>query len=162
MLNKTTRILQCNLRTYLFSTFCVPLVLYLYIYIALFAVHTNHKRFQSERPREKRAVSRERNEAHGLPVNNVIACRWYFYLSNRDHNGNHYTASRIQESIALFTPMTDPEPSTRGYLIKAPDDFELESGSDLGVGEVGGCLRRKISPVLHYSEAALIRSQCSK
>src|SRR6218665_3761173 len=28
-------------------------VLYLYIYIALFAVHTNQKRFQCERPREQ-------------------------------------------------------------------------------------------------------------
>src|SRR6218665_648733 len=30
------------------------LVLYPYIYIALLAVHTNQKRFQCERPREKR------------------------------------------------------------------------------------------------------------
>jgi len=34
----------------------VCMVLYLYIYIALLAVHTNQKRFQCERPREKRAV----------------------------------------------------------------------------------------------------------
>src|SRR6218665_2469383 len=33
------------------------IVLYLYIYIALLEVHTNQKRFQSERPREKRAVN---------------------------------------------------------------------------------------------------------
>ena len=32
------------------------IVLYLYIYIVLLAVHTNQKRFQWERPREKRAV----------------------------------------------------------------------------------------------------------
>src|SRR6218665_2894931 len=36
--------------------YCI--VLYLYIYIALLAVHTNQKRFQCERPREKRAVLR--------------------------------------------------------------------------------------------------------
>ena len=35
------------------------IVLYLYIYIALLAVHTNQMRFQCERPREKRAVLRE-------------------------------------------------------------------------------------------------------
>src|SRR6218665_2781735 len=33
------------------GTNCI--VLYLYIYIALLAVHTNQKRFQCERPREK-------------------------------------------------------------------------------------------------------------
>jgi len=32
------------------------IVLYLYIYIALLTVHTNQKRFQCERPREKRGV----------------------------------------------------------------------------------------------------------
>jgi len=36
----------------------VGIVLYLYIYIVLLAVHTNQKRFQCERPREKRAVLR--------------------------------------------------------------------------------------------------------
>ena len=35
-----------------FGRHCV--VLYLYIYISLLAVHTNQKRFQCERPREKR------------------------------------------------------------------------------------------------------------
>src|SRR6218665_2437234 len=44
----------------LFTSLTKPLlhciVLYLYIYIALLAVHTNQKRFQCERPREKRAV----------------------------------------------------------------------------------------------------------
>jgi len=34
--------------------YCIEL--YLYIYIALLAVHTNQKRFKCERPREKRAV----------------------------------------------------------------------------------------------------------
>ena len=51
------------------------IVLYLCIYIALLAVHTNQKRFQKfqcERPREKRAVLREQKEAVGSPVNNVI------------------------------------------------------------------------------------------
>ena len=49
--------------------YCI--VLYLYIYIALLAVHTNQKRFQCERPREKRAVLRELKEALGSPVNKV-------------------------------------------------------------------------------------------
>ncbi|PGH37896.1 MAG: hypothetical protein CRN43_18455, partial [Candidatus Nephrothrix sp. EaCA] len=41
------------------------------IYIALLAVHTNQKRFQCERPREKKAVLRERKDALGTPVNKV-------------------------------------------------------------------------------------------
>src|SRR6218665_486527 len=50
----------------------MSIVLYLYIYIALLAVHTNQKRFQCERPREKRAVVRERKKALGYsPVNKV-------------------------------------------------------------------------------------------
>jgi len=32
------------------------IVLYLYIYVALLTVHIKQKRFQCERPREKRAV----------------------------------------------------------------------------------------------------------
>ena len=44
--------------------YCI--VLYLYIYIALLAVHTNQKRFQCERPREKKAVLRERKDALGI------------------------------------------------------------------------------------------------
>src|SRR6218665_2754671 len=51
------------------SLYCI--VLYLYISIALLAVHTNQKRFQCQRPREKRAVLRERKEALGSPVNKV-------------------------------------------------------------------------------------------
>src|SRR6218665_2419820 len=39
------------------------IVLYLYIYIVLLAVHTNKKSFQCERPKEKKAVLRERKEA---------------------------------------------------------------------------------------------------
>src|SRR6218665_2966155 len=49
--------------------YCI--LFYLSIYIALLAVHTNQKRFQCERPREKRAVLRERKEALGSPVNKV-------------------------------------------------------------------------------------------
>ena len=37
----------------------------MYIGLALLAVHTNLKRFQCERPREKRATLRERNDALG-------------------------------------------------------------------------------------------------
>ena len=53
----------------LLSLYCI--ILYLYIYIALLAVHTDQKRLQCERPREKRAVWRERKEALGSPVNKV-------------------------------------------------------------------------------------------
>ena len=50
--------------------YCIVLyfiVLYLYIYLALLAVHTNQKRFQCERPREKRAVLRERRDHDPCP-----------------------------------------------------------------------------------------------
>ena len=36
------------------------IVLYLYIYIALLAVHTNQKRFQCEKPREKSLPRKKR------------------------------------------------------------------------------------------------------
>jgi len=49
----------------------IHIVLYLFIDIAPLAVHTNKKRFQCERPREKRAVLRERKEALSSPVNKV-------------------------------------------------------------------------------------------
>src|SRR6218665_3911081 len=49
------------------------IVLYLNIYIALLKVHTNQKRFQCERPREKRPVLRERKDTLGSPVNIVVA-----------------------------------------------------------------------------------------
>src|SRR6218665_2006137 len=39
---------------YCIVLYCI--ILYLYIYIARLAVHTNQKRFQCKRPREKRAV----------------------------------------------------------------------------------------------------------
>src|SRR6218665_1846830 len=53
------------------NRYCI--VFYPYIYIAPLAVHTNEKRFQCERPREKSAVLRERKEVHvlGSPVNKV-------------------------------------------------------------------------------------------
>jgi len=49
----------------------LPIVLYLYIYIVLLVVHTNQKCFQCKRPREKRAILRERKEALGAPVSKV-------------------------------------------------------------------------------------------
>jgi len=36
---------------------CIVLYLHVYIYIALFEVHTNQKRFQYERPTEKRSLA---------------------------------------------------------------------------------------------------------
>ena len=52
------------------NPYCI--VLYLYIYIALLAVHINQKRFQCERPKEKRAVLRERKEALGLNLGHIF------------------------------------------------------------------------------------------
>ena len=45
------------------------IVLYLSIYKVLLAVHTNQKRFLCERPIEKKAVFREREEALDSSVN---------------------------------------------------------------------------------------------
>src|SRR6218665_1453190 len=45
-------------------------IISIHLYSAL-AVHTNQKRFQCERPREKRAVLRVRKEALGSPFNKV-------------------------------------------------------------------------------------------
>src|SRR5688572_9534278 len=47
--------------------YCI--VLYLSIYIAPLAVHTNQRRSQCERHREKKEVFRQRKEALGPPVN---------------------------------------------------------------------------------------------
>ena len=51
--NSTDEIIVNRLEAvYLGDVYCI--VLYLYIYIARLAVHTNQKRFQCERPRKKR------------------------------------------------------------------------------------------------------------
>ena len=53
------------------ATHPLNFALYLCIFIALIEVHTNQKRFQCERPIEKRAVFRERKEALDTQVNMV-------------------------------------------------------------------------------------------
>jgi len=50
-------------------------VLYLYIYIALLAAYANQKHLQCERPKDKRTVLRERKEALGSQVNEVIVSK---------------------------------------------------------------------------------------
>src|SRR5688572_26766820 len=47
--------------------YCI--VLYISIYITPLAVHTNQRRSQCERPREKKEVLRQPKEAFGQPVN---------------------------------------------------------------------------------------------
>ena len=63
---------SCSLKTDVFflllNEYIASIVLYLYTYIVLLAVHTNQKRFQCEIPKEKRAVLRERKEALCSPV----------------------------------------------------------------------------------------------
>jgi len=63
-----TNCLRVKLRYAHKRTIIALYLLYLDIYISLLAVHTTQKRFQCERPREKRA---ERKEALGSPVNKV-------------------------------------------------------------------------------------------
>ena len=57
-------VLYCIVSIHLYSAYIVHLY-------SAYIVHTNQKRFQYERPREKRAVLRERKEALGSPVNKV-------------------------------------------------------------------------------------------
>ena len=73
LLCSVVHVILSQLMNYIFQLDNLPLVLYcavlyLYIFIALLAVHTNQKRFQCERPRERRAVLRERKEALDSPV----------------------------------------------------------------------------------------------
>src|SRR5688572_28679897 len=56
------------IHTYI-HTYRIYIVLYLSIYIAPLAVHTNQRRSQCERPREKKEVFRQRKEALGPPDN---------------------------------------------------------------------------------------------
>jgi len=53
------------------------IVLYLYIYIVLLAVHTNQKRFQCERPREKREIG-----YHDLLALTNIRLPWLLALTS--------------------------------------------------------------------------------
>src|SRR6218665_4004398 len=53
------------------TLYCI--VLYLYIYIALLAAHTNQKRFQCERPREKKAVTRILSKSLSF-IHSFITC----------------------------------------------------------------------------------------
>ena len=67
--------MHAQLRMSIIMYVCTVIMHLLYciytFYVVLFAMHTNQKRFQCERPREKRAVLRERKEALGSPVNKV-------------------------------------------------------------------------------------------
>ena len=79
------------------TTYCI--VLYLYIYIALLAEHTNQKRFQCERPREKRAVLRERKRHMAHQLIKWIVLNSGAIFSYRRHSRNHHSMS-----LRLFSP----------------------------------------------------------
>src|SRR6218665_1904064 len=88
------------------------IVLYLYIYIALLAVHTNQKRFQHERPREMRAVWRERREALGSPVNkmnHVEGKSWFQSEGPNDCKGSYLShiskRKRMRANSSVDTPV---------------------------------------------------------
>src|SRR6218665_317392 len=66
----------------LVSEWCI--VLYLYIYIPLLAVHTNQKRFQCERPREKRTVCLERE---WCVLGSGVSCKGGVCLMSRVFSG---------------------------------------------------------------------------
>src|SRR6218665_3777987 len=76
-----------------FNGYCI--VLYLYIYLALHAVLTNQKRFQCKRPREKRAILRERKEALGSPVSKVDRVKGRSWLCHTELvQISHHTRKR--------------------------------------------------------------------
>jgi len=79
--SKTTKPNICiiDLQKTLITLVSMDIVLYLYIYIALLAMHTNQKRVQCERPR---AVLRERKEAVGSPANKVDRVEGRSWLCN--------------------------------------------------------------------------------
>src|SRR6218665_618451 len=99
-------VIQCLV---LHGVYCI--VLYLYIYIALLAVHTNEKRFQCERPREKRAVLRERKQCYS--VSGVIQCLalhcvWCYIVSSVTqcqvlYSVWCYTVSGALQSLVLYS-----------------------------------------------------------
>ena len=63
--------------------------MYLYIYMAPLEVHTNQKRFQCERPRQKRAALEEQKEALGSPANKVDCVKggsWFQNVNDQEHS----------------------------------------------------------------------------
>ena len=56
-------------------------VLYLYIYIALLAVHTNQKRFQGERPRENELSARSSRPLRSADHRDLLVSWSRTYLS---------------------------------------------------------------------------------
>src|SRR5688572_4801887 len=69
MMNYTCIHKHAHIYTYVRTYILYCIVLYLSIYIASLAVHTNQRRSQCERPKEKKEVFRQRKEALGPPVN---------------------------------------------------------------------------------------------
>ena len=84
-------ILSVNSCRWLGFTYLYCIVLYLYIYIALLAVHTNQKCFQCEKPREKRAVLRE----CGPTVDDSSNLCTYCLLRQCFHHYQHHTLPNI-------------------------------------------------------------------
>src|SRR6218665_2561906 len=74
------------------------------IYLALLEVNTNQKRFQCERPRERRAVLRERKEGLGPPVNKVDRVEGRSWFQSEEANyckGNDFLSYSSLSSLAL-------------------------------------------------------------
>src|SRR6218665_2271330 len=75
------------------------IVLYLYIYITFLEVHTNQKRFQCERPREKRTVLREQKEALGSQVSKVDRVEGRSWFAQKEGVG--YVIQNLYKSRIL-------------------------------------------------------------
>src|SRR6218665_531817 len=78
------------------------IVLYLYIYIALPAVHTNQKHFQCERPREKRMYGSV--TSHSC---NLFICRITISESSSHHDiYGRVAAPEAVENFDLYPPLS--------------------------------------------------------
>src|SRR6218665_2027413 len=114
-----------------FNGYCI--VLYLHIYIALLTVLTNQKRFQCKRPREKRAVLRERKEALGSPVSKVDRVEGVGYVIQ-----NLYKSSIIPRKLIQTFRMFMDElchdlvgSHRRALVIMSGDEARLRNGPNI-------------------------------
>src|SRR6218665_134073 len=119
--------------------YCI--VLYLYIYRALLAVHTNQKRFQCERPREKRAVGVTQNATAqdcsriDRFINRTVNlgylpadCQTFNSLVNTAED--RLLSSVIRNSYQVLRPLFPPILTRRSGLCKRAHPFTLPLKDD--------------------------------
>src|SRR5688572_9098528 len=118
MMNYTCIHKHAHIYTYVRTYILYCIVLYLSIYIAPLAVHTNQRRSQCERPREKKEVFRQRKEALGPPVNKqerVKGGSWF-------HSAGPMKAKAVVRDGHLLTVQHTAHPDHRkGRIIQRLD-----------------------------------------